>query len=44
MDSCGFKVIYGAGDKCDYVEPVLSSFHYSNKNMSDEAKLFTLPS
>jgi len=40
MDSCGFKVMYGAGDICDYVELVLSSFHYSEQNMSDEAKLF----
>jgi hypothetical protein len=32
MDSCGFKVTYGGGEKsCDCVQLVLCSFHYSNK-------------
>ena len=40
MDSCGFKVMYGAGDICDYIEPVLSSFHYSTKKYVRWDKIF----
>ena len=43
MDSCGFKVTYGGGKiPHDCMEPVLSSFHYSNKkNMLEESKHFS---
>jgi hypothetical protein len=41
MDSCGFKVMYGAGEiSCDCMELVLSSFHYSNKKYDRGCKTF----
>jgi hypothetical protein len=40
VDTCGFKVMYVGGEiSHDCVETVLSTFHYSNKNMTEEAKL-----
>jgi hypothetical protein len=40
MDSCGFKVTCSGGEiLCDWVELVLSIFHYCN--MIEEAKLFS---
>jgi hypothetical protein len=40
MDSCGFKVMYGAGEICDCMELVLSSFRYSNKKYDRGHKTF----
>ena len=41
MESCGFKVTYGGGETShDCREPVLSSFHYSNKNLTQKANPF----
>ena len=44
MDSCGFKVMYGGWERSrGCVEPVLSSFHYSNnkKKMTRKGKSFS---
>jgi hypothetical protein len=42
MESCGFKVTYGGGETSrDCGEPVLSSFHYSNKKYDTEDKNFS---
>jgi len=41
MGNCWLKVAFGGGDiSCDCVEMVLSSFHYSKKKMTVEAKYF----
>lgn len=45
MDSYGFRVMYGGGEiPHDCMEPLSYSFHYSNKHMTEEAKLFNLSS
>jgi hypothetical protein len=42
MDSCGFRVIYCGGEmSLDCMEPVFFNFHYSNKNVTEETKLFS---
>jgi hypothetical protein len=41
MDSCGFKVAYGRREiSHDCVEPVLSSFLFSNKKYGRGGKTF----
>jgi len=42
MDNSGFTVTCGGGQvSLDCMEPVFFSFHYSNKNVTEEAKLFS---
>jgi len=43
MDSCGFKVTYGGGEKsCDCAELVSCSFHYFNKKYDTGSKAFQI--
>ena len=42
MDRCGFKVKYGGEEiSCDCMEPVLSSFHSSNKKIWQSTQNFS---
>jgi len=42
MDNCEFRVTYGGGQlSLDCMELVFFGFHYSNKKVTEEAKLFS---